>query len=272
MHVLRSMVGLMRGCRVLAVVALGLAVGAGCSRKKELTLRNVVLYQNGIGYFEHEGVIKRDVLRIHVRQYEINDLLKTLTVIGGESDDEAVATTTVSTSVEKKTRAKVSRGKSPKHALHENDKNATDDADRRAVDVHLHGAVGRRVTVAYAVPTPAWRPTYRLVLAGEGKSLLQGWAAIQNTGDDDWKDVKLTLATGAPLSFAVDLDSPQFVARPDLTGQMIKPSALGTVMSSRSKNAEVLQEHDRDGDRILDVDDKCPDEPETYNGVEDEDG
>jgi hypothetical protein len=47
----------------------------------ELPVTRVVLYQNGVGYFERSGHIEGDVLTLQVRPSQINDLLKSLTVI-----------------------------------------------------------------------------------------------------------------------------------------------------------------------------------------------
>lgn len=46
-----------------------------------LELERVVLYRNGVGYFERTGEVDEDVLRIKVRRDQVNDLLKSLTVI-----------------------------------------------------------------------------------------------------------------------------------------------------------------------------------------------
>src|SRR5687768_13112395 len=46
-----------------------------------LALSRVVLYRNGIAYFERQGTIDGDRLAIKVRKDQINDLLKSLTVI-----------------------------------------------------------------------------------------------------------------------------------------------------------------------------------------------
>jgi hypothetical protein len=46
-----------------------------------LALSRVVLYRNGIAYFERQGAIDGDRLAIKVRKDQINDLLKSLTVI-----------------------------------------------------------------------------------------------------------------------------------------------------------------------------------------------
>ncbi len=55
----------------------------------------MVLYRNGIGYFERRGEVKGDALVIKVRKDQVNDLLKSLTVIepqerpGGQRVDAA---------------------------------------------------------------------------------------------------------------------------------------------------------------------------------------
>lgn len=53
-----------------------------------LQLTRVFLYRNGIGYFEREGHVEGDMMRIKVRKDQINDLLKSLTVVnrkGGQA-------------------------------------------------------------------------------------------------------------------------------------------------------------------------------------------
>jgi len=47
----------------------------------ELPVTRVVLYQNGVGYFERSGSVEGDVLNLQARPSQINDLLKSLTVI-----------------------------------------------------------------------------------------------------------------------------------------------------------------------------------------------
>jgi hypothetical protein len=73
----------------LARVALLALVGAGCangrsafpSTSTDLQLERVVLYRNGIGYFERHGEVSASTLHIRVRRDQINDLLKSLTVV-----------------------------------------------------------------------------------------------------------------------------------------------------------------------------------------------
>ena len=50
---------------------------------------------------------------------------------------------------------------------------------------------------------------------GVGSSpLIQGWAVVDNTSDEDWQDVGLTLVAGLPVSFSHDLYTPRYIRRP----------------------------------------------------------
>ncbi len=49
--------------------------------KPELPVRKVVLYQNGIGYFERRGEVKSGEVELRVRPDQINDVLKSLSVL-----------------------------------------------------------------------------------------------------------------------------------------------------------------------------------------------
>ncbi len=97
--------------------------------------------------------------------------------------------------------------------------------DSKTVDISLSGPAGqnRRVVVAYIHEMPVWKTSYRLVLPDEGKDVkkpntmtLQGWAIVENTTDQDWRDVRLSLASGRPVSFTMDLYQPLFTTRPDV--------------------------------------------------------
>jgi hypothetical protein len=50
-----------------------------------LELQRVVLYRNGVGYFERTGDVEGDALRIKVRKDQVDDLLKSLTVVDRRS-------------------------------------------------------------------------------------------------------------------------------------------------------------------------------------------
>jgi hypothetical protein len=64
------------------------------------------------------------------------------------------------------------------------------------------------------VENPLWKTSYRLVLDKKDKPYLQGWAVVENATDEDWKDVRMALVSGRPISFQMDLYTPLFVPRP----------------------------------------------------------
>ena len=88
----------------------------------------------------------------------------------------------------------------------------------KPVDVTVRLSGGHHdLVVSYVVEMPAWKPAYRLVLDKVGdRSLLQGWAVVDNVSGDDWKDVQLSLTAGTPLAFTYDLYTPRFPRRPHL--------------------------------------------------------
>jgi hypothetical protein len=95
-------------------------------------------------------------------------------------------------------------------------------ADRtKTVDLRFAGTGTRRVVVGYVYEMPVWKTSYRVVLpdldaAGQTKGQLhvQGWAVVENTTDQDWNGVQLSLVSGRPVSFQMDLYEPLFSARP----------------------------------------------------------
>lgn len=87
--------------------------------------------------------------------------------------------------------------------------------DEKTVDLVCEGEGKRTVFASYAVEQSVWKATYRLVLMDEGKPpLLQGWAIVDNSSEDDWKDVELSLIAGLPISFRHDLYTPKRKERP----------------------------------------------------------
>jgi hypothetical protein len=85
-------------------------------------------------------------------------------------------------------------------------------AERKSMQLRLEGSGQREVDVSYTVEVPVWKASYRLVL--RDKNLLQGWAIVDNTSDEDWNDVQLSLVAGLPVSFVQDLYTPRYTRRP----------------------------------------------------------
>ncbi|MBN8616483.1 MAG: OmpA family protein [Deltaproteobacteria bacterium] len=271
----------------LTLVALSLApVAVGCGGVQrptdELALRRVVLYRNGLGYFERSGTITRDRMELRFASREIDDVLGTLTV----QEEGAAERTVVSASVPARRDGEAS-------------------ADTVTVELALPDARSRVLDLTYALPAPAWRAAYRVVLPegqDEGRALFQIWALVQNESAEDWRDIELTLATTAPFSFQYDLRTPAFVERPTVGSLAGTEGPTGVIVASETRarerdldrgesgglgglmarapappSAQAGQDQrggaaDSDGDRIANAWDSCPLDPETYNGTEDEDG
>jgi hypothetical protein len=88
------------------------------------------------------------------------------------------------------------------------------DSQKKVVSLSFDGEGKRPVRVGYVIENPIWKTSYRLVLQDNGKAFLQGWAVVENTSDDDWKDVRMALVSGRPISFKMDLYQPLFIPRP----------------------------------------------------------
>ncbi len=289
---------------VLAIAILSAACGGArkpyATTNEALKLSKVVLYRNGVGYFERGGRVTGESLTLRVRKDQVNDLLKSLTVVeskGGRAvsismpldprswANGAIATlgpgagslaevldklrgTDVKLKLNDGTNvagrvllveaiAQVGGGGGEGDAKDQDYKVTLIDGDemevvrlskvdtiilrngdiamqfRRSLDatagegmfqqvdvtIRLAGNRSNDLLVSYVVSAPMWKPTYRVVLpeSGKGKALLQGWAVVDNTTGEDWRDVKLALTSGAPIAFRYDLHTPRDVARTDLS-------------------------------------------------------
>lgn len=87
------------------------------------------------------------------------------------------------------------------------------DTEKKTVALTFDGQGNRTVNVAYIAEAPVWKTSYRLVL-DDKEGFLQGWAIVENTGDDDWDNVQLSLVSGRPISFKMDLYQPLYAPRP----------------------------------------------------------
>lgn len=71
------------------------------------------------------------------------------------------------------------------------------------VGVQIRGAA-EDVRVSYIVAAPMWRVSYRAIRDGDSVTLV-ATAIIHNPTDEDLTDVEVTLTTGQPISFDIDL-------------------------------------------------------------------
>src|ERR1700721_195281 len=91
---------------------------------------------------------------------------------------------------------------------------STRDQDLRRMAISTAGEGERDLLVSYISEVPVWKCTYRIIVPKEGKPLLQGWAIVDNTVGEDWKNVELSLVAGAPQSFVQELSQPYYTRRP----------------------------------------------------------
>lgn len=86
--------------------------------------------------------------------------------------------------------------------------------DSKRMSILTAGEGERELFVSYVLEAPVWKTSYRILLEEPKPPLLQGWALVDNTGDEDWVDVDLALIAGLPVSFVHDLYNPRYMARP----------------------------------------------------------
>ena len=121
--------------------------------------------------------------------------------------------------------------------------------DRRTLTIDASGAGRRTVRVGYVVAAPLWKGTYRLTLAGDGKTgHLQGWAVIENMSGHPWNGVELTLASGNPVTFRQALYTAYYVDRPEVPvevlGRVLPPPDTGVVPLGRDEAAKARPEEE----------------------------
>lgn len=90
--------------------------------------------------------------------------------------------------------------------------------DVRRMTFTASGSGDRDIFVSYISEVPIWKSTYRIIFPkkpGE-KPLLQGWAIVDNTIGEDWKDVQLSLVAGEPQSFIQNISQPVYARRPEI--------------------------------------------------------
>lgn len=93
-------------------------------------------------------------------------------------------------------------------------------ASKKAITVSFDGNGRRRVRVGYVMEAPMWKASYRLSLGDKAAANLQGWAAVENTTEEDWTNVKVGLVAGRPMAFQMDLYQPLFVPRPTVEPEL----------------------------------------------------
>ncbi|MBV9468696.1 MAG: hypothetical protein JO316_14820 [Abitibacteriaceae bacterium] len=92
---------------------------------------------------------------------------------------------------------------------------------QRLVQLHFGGDKAREVRAGYLQEMPVWKTGYRLVLDKKQPPYLQGWAIVENTTEEDWHEVRLSLVSGRPVSFIQELYQPIYLTRPTVEPQIV---------------------------------------------------
>src|SRR5262249_50105706 len=143
----------------------------------------VIVYRNGVAYFERSAVLEDDHLEMTVPDQQLDDFLKSLSVHDAATGELAPVSYQT---------------------------NARGSVD---LNVKLTGPSPHRIKLSYVTEAPSWKPSYRVTIGRDRKVKFQAWAIVDNTSGEDWNRVKLGVSSGSALSFRYDLRSVRNVAR-----------------------------------------------------------
>ncbi|TKD04482.1 DUF4139 domain-containing protein [Polyangium fumosum] len=184
---------------------------AGCAKtttfvKSDTTLGRVVVYRNGIAYFERYAEIDGDSLRLSVPGDKIDDFLKSLTVID--------ATTGKPAPVAYPTSGSAFVGQENNQQNNQNQQ--YNGSPLVNMEIQLQGPKPHKLLLSYVTEAPSWKPSYRVSVGKDGKMKVEAWAIVDNTSGEDWNKVKLGVGSSSALSFRFDLRSVRMVQRETL--------------------------------------------------------
>ena len=181
-------------------------------------LGRVVVYRNGIAFYERHAKVVGDSLTLTVPHDKVDDFLKSLTVSDAKTG-EALP-------VSFPTRGATYEGKVD-----------------MTIQIPTRGT--REVVLTYITESPAWKPSYRVVVGADGEVDLQGWAIVDNTSGENWEGVRVGVGASSALSFRYDLRSVRVVHRETLDRQdrfAVAPPRGGSTHNDREHETLVVSE------------------------------
>jgi len=95
------------------------------------------------------------------------------------------------------------------------------------------------IQIAYLQQFPLWKTSYRVDL-GAKESKIQGWAQIDNPTGEAWENVTVSLLSGAPVSFVMNLYDPLYTNRttvPVPGGQVAAPRQYESAVASKEEQS-----------------------------------
>ncbi len=194
------------------LLCLFLATGCMSSaqvQSEQLPVRRVVVYRNGVAYFERQGEVDSEQVHFKLREENVGDFLATLAVL--ERGGHSVRAASFPVKMDEDAPAPVDPALEA--ALNRWDGKDSDKRKLRRVTLELDGKK-HDISVGYLAETPLWRPSYRLVVGEKGTAVFQAWGIVQNQSGEDWKDVEIALVAGAPIAFESTLGEPIIPQRP----------------------------------------------------------
>ncbi len=218
----------LRSTLVAASLGLLALLAAGCGREAlvaadALPVKSVVIYRNGVAYFERGGHVDTGEVRFKMKQAEVGDFLATLAVM--EQHGSSVRSAAFPLKIDDENEeAKAYKDMTPD--------------EKKGLQTVILSLDGKEhdLDVGYVAASPVWRPSYRLVVRPGGDAELQAWGIVENLSGEDWRNVRLSLVAGAPVAFESQLGTPVIPTRPTVTdnGEVIAavPHAETTLQQS----------------------------------------
>jgi hypothetical protein len=207
-------------CCTLGFPILAGSLALGCGREAiattdALPVQRVVIYRNGVAYFERSGHIDTDEVRFKMKQNEVGDFLATLAVMERGGSSVRAAAFPIKVDDDGPPDDDTSPPSPPPRP-----RERTED-EKKGLETVVLSLDGREhdLQVGYVAESPVWRPSYRLVVHSDGDAELQAWGIVENLSGEDWKNVRLSLIAGAPLAFQAQLGVPVIPPRPIVTDE-----------------------------------------------------
>jgi hypothetical protein len=203
----------------LSWLLLSAFLSAGCAAtvrpvQTKSQLGSVIVYRNGVAYFERYAGAGEKKVSLRVPSEKVDDFLSSLSIIDTNTGEALpVSYPTLET---------------------------LDGYVEMTISLPAkHG----RLKISYVTESPAWKPSYRVVLEDGGKARLQGWAVVDNVSGEDWKNIKVGVGSTSALTFRYDLHSVRLVERQMLTtGEPLAhaPPTGGTPYAVATKKVRVI--------------------------------
>ena len=205
---------------LISLIASSIALSAACTPvprtpvNDDLPIEKVVIYRNGVAYFERGGDVSDETIEFRMRTQNMGDFLGSMAIL--DESGGALRSASFPIEIDEDEFEDGAKIAPSEEEPDEPEPRPKKPSDVRAVKLHLDGK-NHHLKVGYIAESPVWKPSYRVVFNEKGKALLQVWGIVQNLSGSDWNHVKLSLVGGAPISFRTDLGTPVIPYRPEVT-------------------------------------------------------